>query len=157
MARATVTVELWRVDDAVDGAWLRAAVPSDAAFTSVTHTDGCSLLAAAPVRVGVDAERIRVRRYRDRLAARSMTEPELAAWRAAADPDRALLAHWTRVEAYLKAIGEGVRGGLRTRPPADGWTVVALDLGAHHVGALAIEAARPVAVRYRELESPSSK
>jgi 4'-phosphopantetheinyl transferase len=144
---AAVDVELWRVPESVDGDWFRARITTDAAFTSVTHTDGCSLLAAAPVRVGVDAERVRPRRYRERLAARSMTEPELQAWRRAVDPDRALLAHWTRVEAYLKAIGEGVRGGLRTRPPERGWSVVALDLGADHVGALAVEAERPIALR----------
>jgi len=152
----TVTVDLWRVDASVDGDWLRARVPpitTDSVRASVTHTAGCSLLAIAPVRVGVDAERVRPRPYRERLAARSMTDLELLAWRGAADPDRALLAHWTRVEAYLKAIGEGVRGGLRTRPPA-GWSVVALDLGAHHVGAVALEAPRPIALRVHRIDAP---
>lgn len=155
---AIVTVDLWHVAASVDGGWLRSRVPATAtagACTSVTHTDGRSLLAVAPMRVGVDAERVRPRPYRDRIAARSMTDVELLAWRSAADPDRALLAHWTRVEAYLKAIGEGVRGGLRTRPPA-GWTVVALDLGTDHVGALAVETARPVALRYRAIDESDS-
>jgi 4'-phosphopantetheinyl transferase len=151
---AAVTVELWRVPEAVDGEWFRSRVATDAPCTSVTHTNGCSLFAAAPVRVGVDTERVRPRRYRERLAVRSMTEPELRVWRASADPDRALLAHWTRVEAYLKAIGVGVRGGLRTRAPDEGWTVVALDLGTEHVGALAVEAERPIALRTHLIASP---
>ena len=52
---------------------------------------------------------------------------------------RVLTADWT-VEAYLKAIGVGVRGGLLTRPAAR-WTVLDLDVGDANRGALAVEAA----------------
>lgn len=148
---AAIAVDIWRAAGVHSGAALLAAARPDAPYTNVTHTRGCSLLVGAPVRAGVDAELVRVRPYAARLAARSMLDDELAAWRASADPARALLQHWTRVEAYLKAIGEGVRGGLRTRPPV-GWTVVDLPLGRHHVGAVAIEHDGPVSLRWHALD-----
>ena len=148
---AAIAVDIWGVAGARSGAALLAAARPDAPHTNATHTRGCSLLVAAPVRVGVDAEFVRARVYAARLAARSMLDDELAAWRASADPNRALLQHWTRVEAYLKAIGEGVRAGLRTRPPS-GWSVVDLALGVHHVGAVAVEHDRPVALRWHALD-----
>jgi hypothetical protein len=81
-----------------------------------------------------------------------MLAEEREVWRTAADPDRAFAQHWTRVEAYLKAIGEGVRGGYLTRPSA-GWSMVDLDLGAPHVGAIAAECDSPV-VSVRWLREP---
>jgi 4'-phosphopantetheinyl transferase len=148
-----VAIDIWRAGVARPGAELLAAARPDAACTNVTHTRGCSLLVAAPVRVGVDAEVVRRRVLADRVAARAMLDDELAAWHAIADHarDRALLQHWTRVEAYLKAIGEGVRGGLRTRPPA-GWAVVDLPLGAAHVGAVAIEHTGPLTLRWHPIK-----
>jgi 4'-phosphopantetheinyl transferase len=147
-----LVVEVWRADVAMSGADARArAAVADAQLTNVSHTTGLTVLAVAPVRVGIDVEVVRDRRYLDALARRSMTDAEFAEWHAAADPVRAFVQHWTRVEAYLKAVGTGVRGGLRTRPP-DGWTVVDLDVGAAHAGALAVEAGeRAVTVRGRDL------
>src|SRR4051794_37305216 len=147
-----VAIDIWRTDVIRTSGDLLATVRPDAAYTNVTHTRGCSLLVAAPRRVGIDAELVRARRYAERIATRAMLEAELAAWRTTAGParDRALLQHWTRVEAYLKAIGEGVRGGLRTRPPAS-WVVVDLPLGARHVGAVAVEHTGPLVVRWHPL------
>ncbi len=157
-----VTVTMWRAGREQRGADLLAAAglahsepasptPSTSdRHTNVSHTRGCSLLVAAPVRVGVDVEIVRRRPLVDHLARRTMHDTELAEWRRAADADRAFLQHWTRVEAYLKAIGVGVRGGLLTRPPA-GWSVLDLDLGVDHVGALAVEAPRPIALRVHDL------
>lgn len=148
-----VTIDVWWAASAHRGAELLAAAEPAAPLTNVSHTHGCSLLVAAPVRVGVDAERVRRRHYADRIAARAMLPDELAAWRATEGSarDRALLQHWTRVEAYLKAIGEGVRGGLRTRPPS-GWTVVDLPVGPQHVGAVAVEHAGPLVLRWHPLD-----
>jgi 4'-phosphopantetheinyl transferase len=117
-----------------------------------------TVLAVADVRVGVDIEIVRTHARLARLARRSMTDEEWLEWGAAADPARAFTQHWTRVEAYLKAIGVGLAGGLRTRP-TDGWRVLGLELdatgaaaNATHVGALAVESgARPVRVAWRDL------
>jgi hypothetical protein len=147
-----VVVDVWRADVAMRGADARAAAKiGDSQLTNVSHTDRLTVLAAAPVRVGIDVEVVRSRRYLEALARRSMTDAEFAEWHAAADPVRAFVEHWTRVEAYLKAIGTGVRGGLRTRPD-DAWTVVDLDVGPAHAGALAVEARdRGVTIRWRDL------
>ena len=158
-----LTVDVWRASDDRSGAELRAAagLPVDqvgevtvssgeACYMNVTNTRGCSLLVAATVRIGVDVEPVRARPLVTRLARRCMTDAEHADWRRANDPDRAFLAHWTRVEAYLKAIGVGVRGGLLTRPPA-GWSLIDLPLGADHVGALAVESLLPIALCFHEL------
>lgn len=141
------------------GAQLRALVPEAGAAThsSVTHTHGVSAIAWGEVRVGVDVEIVRTRARLDRLAARTMTTSEHATWRAAPDRQRAFAQHWTRVEAYLKATGVGVRGGYLTRPPS-GWSMIDLDLGhlgVSHVGALAADAAR-AAVSVRWVRAPGT-
>jgi hypothetical protein len=158
-----LTVDVWRASDDRSGAELRGAAGLPVAdvgevaprngepcYTNVSNTRGCSLLVAATVRIGVDAEQVRTRPLVARLARRCMNGDEHAEWQRAADPDRAFLAHWTRVEAYLKAIGVGVRGGLLTRAPA-GWSLIDLPLGAEHVGAIAVESPRPIALCFHEL------
>jgi phosphopantetheinyl transferase len=157
---AVVVVEVWRIAAEVTGDEIRARAAtsrqrecSEHAATSVSHTRGLTVLAGAPVRVGVDVELVREHRYLDRLAQRAMTDAEWWRWRAEPGPDRAraFTQHWTRVEAYLKAIGVGVRGGLLTRPSGS-WTVLDLAVGHRHCGALAVEAAgRPVQVLWRVL------
>lgn len=136
-------VEVFVAPESLGGAEMLERCGIDPTLTDVhtnsSHTPGCSVLAVAPRRVGVDAEVVRPRRRLDALARRCMLDDEFADWSEADDPLRAFLAHWTRVEAYLKALGVGIPGGLRTRPD-DTWTVVDLDLGPHHLGALAVEA-----------------
>ena len=117
----------------------------------MSHTRGLTVLACAPVRVGIDVELVREHRYLERLARRTMTDTEWSRWCSSSDRTGAFTEHWTRVEAYLKAIGVGVRGGLLTRP-AGPWTVLDLDVGDAHRGALAVEAAgRAVHVVWRVL------
>lgn len=127
---------------------LRARVPDAevAPHRSVSHTSGLSAIAWSDARVGVDVEVVRARVKLDRLAVRTMTPSEYAAWSETPDRDRGFAQHWTRVEAYLKAIGVGVRGGYLTRP-GKRWSVIDLDLGGiagTHVGALAVESDAPV-------------
>ena len=142
-----VLVSITIVPDEVRGDELRARIASARATAhhSVSHTRGMSAIACSEARVGIDLEAVRPRVMLDRLARRSMTDAELASFAAGpvGDRDERFAQHWTRVEAYLKAIGEGVRAGLRTRPPT-GWSVLDLDLLAPHVGAIAVEATEVV-------------
>lgn len=151
-----VLVSIALVPSEATGAELRARVAAagTTAYQSVSHTRGMSAIACSDARVGIDLEAVRPRVLLDRLTRRSMTPTELAEFAGgpASDRDERFAQHWTRVEAYLKAIGEGVRGGLRTRPPA-GWSVVDLDLGAPHVGAIAVEAT-DVVISVRRLPVP---
>jgi 4'-phosphopantetheinyl transferase len=139
---------------------LRALVPEaqGSAHVSVSHTAGLSAIAWSDIRVGVDVERVQPRVMLDRLAARTMRDDERERWLATDDRDRAFAQHWTRVESYLKAIGEGVRGGYLTRPPG-GWSVVDLDLRSPHVGALAVDGEAPtITVRWiRSVLNPRSR
>ena len=106
---------------------------------NASHTRGLTLLAASSARVGVDAEAVRHVRDLDALARRSMLDDEYAQWAQSEDRVWEFFRHWTRVEAYLKAIEVGITGGLRTRPPV-GWTIVDLDVGPFHCAAVAVEA-----------------
>ncbi len=113
------------------------------AHFSVSNTKLASVIAWSDQRVGVDLEIVRRRPHLDRLARRTMHDDEYDRWGSAADRDRSFAQHWTRVEAYLKAIGMGVAGGYLTRPGAE-WSVIDLDLEPPFVGAIALEALDPV-------------
>ena len=115
--------------------------------------------------VGVDLERIRPVADSDLIAAGSFSPAENAVLRLlpSADRRRAFFACWTRKEAYLKAVGEGLgfptdRFVVTVHPsePArlvhvDGdpgaplrWTLQELAPAAGYLGALAIEEHDPV-------------
>lgn len=82
---------------------------------SVSHSGGVVLLAFAnQCDVGVDVERIRDDVEATAIAERYFAEAEAAELRgmAAADRVRAFFRIWTRKEAYLKARGTGISGGL---------------------------------------------
>lgn len=136
-------VTVWCFDESLGSAEMQQRVgivaDQDGVFTSASNTLGMSLLCSAAVAVGVDVEALRFHPYLDRLARRSMTDAEHQAWLTTADRNLAFTQHWTEVEAYLKATGEGISAGLRTRPP-EFWTVVELDVGAHHCAAVAVAA-----------------
>jgi phosphopantetheinyl transferase len=93
--------------------------PGDPLFFSLSHTDGLAVCAVSSAPVGADAERIRPRR--PGLAARVFA-PDERDWLAAqTDADEALLALWTRKEAWAKYTGTGLAGDLRAiRPPETG-------------------------------------
>ncbi len=129
----------------LSGAEMRRRVPAalDALFSSVSHTNGLSAIVYGDARVGVDLEKVRERRMIERLIKRTMLESELGILDGPSGRDYGFAQHWTRVEAYLKALGLGVRGGYLTRPGA-GWSVIDLDLSADYVGTIVVEAEAPL-------------
>lgn len=87
---------------------------------NLAHSGDLILLAFHPERpVGVDVERLRPRLDWLPIARRVLNDAEVAALQAL-PPERgaqAFLAHWCRLEARLKASGEGLAGLERLRRP----------------------------------------
>jgi 4'-phosphopantetheinyl transferase len=135
------------------------AGPAPLSF-NVSHSYGVALFAVrAGGEVGVDLEQVRPFENDLGLAERFFCAAEAAALRALGDERRAAFFHvWTRKEAYLKASGLGLAGGLErvevSVPPDDPprvlridgvadaarrWSLRALSPLPGYVGALAVE------------------
>jgi 4'-phosphopantetheinyl transferase len=129
---------------------------------SLADSEALALVAVARARVGVDVEPVGDLPLPelDDLAAFTLSERERVAWRTAADPLLAYQRSWTRKEAYLKAIGEGLDRHLAVEvevsagseaprllsvagQTVSGWTLMDLDPAPGFVGALAIEHPAP--------------
>lgn len=128
---------------------------------SVSHSESVGLFAvAAKRRVGVDVERLRPLRDLEAVARRvfSSREQQTLNQLPPAERLRGFFNCWTRKEAYIKAIGEGLSHpleqfavslapGLACRlEHVDGniseakcWTLEPLALDSNYVGAIAIE------------------
>jgi 4'-phosphopantetheinyl transferase len=88
--------------------------PSDLRF-NLSHTAGRALYAFASKReLGVDAEVMRPLPDMDSLARQVFTAAELSEWLAVPRPDRvaAFFNGWTRKEAFVKALGQGLSFAL---------------------------------------------
>jgi 4'-phosphopantetheinyl transferase len=81
---------------------------------NLTHAHGKALVAVARVPVGIDLEFPRPVRQLDQLVADYFSSAEARDWASLDEEDRAraFLGAWTRKEAFLKATGEGIAGGL---------------------------------------------
>jgi 4'-phosphopantetheinyl transferase len=80
---------------------------------SLSHSDDLGALAVAyDLEIGIDVERLRP--IEPELADRFFAEDESAALRALAEParTRAFFACWTRKEAYVKSLGDGLLAPL---------------------------------------------
>jgi 4'-phosphopantetheinyl transferase len=83
---------------------------SDLRF-NLSHSDDLAVYAFSVGReIGIDVEAIRVVHDADRIAARFFSHREYETYGALAAPDRPLAFFncWTRKEAFVKALGEGV-------------------------------------------------
>lgn len=106
---------------------------------NLSHSDG---RAAVAVRVGeelgIDIERVRPIPDAGRMVERYFSARARAHFDAlrAEERDEAFLRLWTRQEAYLKALGEGLAGALDGEP-SDGWRIVEFSPAPGYVGALA--------------------
>ena len=84
---------------------------------NVSHTPGMSLIAFGEVPfLGVDVERLKTRKDLRRLARAVLNDEEFRAWDQLdeAHQPRAFLRSWTLKEAFLKATGLGLQGGLKS-------------------------------------------
>jgi len=103
--------------------------------TSLSRSADLVVVAVGDRPVGVDVEVDRRLVRPERLAQRLIGDPETRQrWAASPEPERTLelLRRWTRVEALLKATGEGLGGGIADatgRLADDGYVVLDLDLG----------------------------
>lgn len=79
---------------------------------NVSHSDGLAIIALAPVPVGIDVERVAPLDRLEQLAESLLAAQEMPTWRRSPDALRAFLRYWTCKEAYLKAVGTGLRGPL---------------------------------------------
>ena len=115
-------------------------------FFNATDSGDVVVVALASDEIGVDVEVVRRLTRAGRLARRVCTDRELEALEemTEADRDAAMLRLWTCKEAGLKAIGTGLRGGMRNvevdlKPDRawelrrlcgeiDGWALLPVDL-----------------------------
>jgi 4'-phosphopantetheinyl transferase len=111
---------------------------------SLSHSGGLALIAVARGRrVGADVERVRPRTDVLAIARGSLSARERQAI-ASEGTDGARRAAffrcWTRKEAYLKALGVGLAGGLDADPDeAGGWQVSTLPVAPGYAAAVAAE------------------
>ena len=132
---------------------------------NLSHSKGYALLAIAYDReVGVDVEVVRPKPKAAALVERFFSPNEKAAFRKLAphEEDAAFFAGWTRKEAYVKAVGKGLRFPLDrfdvSLAPGDQhallrvagapeevrrWSLRDVDLGPGFRAALAVEVANP--------------
>lgn len=120
--------------------------PGLAMHFNVSHSDGVALIvlsAASPV--GVDVEVVRKFDDADGLATDCLDPSELFDWKRM-DPksrDRRFLDLWTRKEALLKAIGEGLRIAPSSFRTGFGPQPVTLDVKERTVTVWSIDLAHP--------------
>ena len=113
---------------------------------NISHSGDAALIAIVRGReVGVDVQETRPLRRAEAIARRRFTAEEAEHVRAGGEP--AFYRLWVRKEAYLKATGEGIGGGLasfdalRLEPvggDAAGWEFTDLDAGPGYAAALAV-------------------
>ena len=124
---------------------------------SLSHSGGWAVVAVArDAAVGADLEVIRARQRLEQLAARVLSEAELAQFRSTPPPARLVLfvELWTAKEAFLKATGRGIDGRLREidRDP-NGWRILPLH-SSDWVAHVAVD--RDAELRVTEWEPPIS-
>ena len=104
----------WRFERGATGRPALAAAHRLPVDFNIAHTQGMVVMATGrDVRLGIDVERLERRRSLD-IARRYFSPPEIAALDALPVDAQArrFVELWTLKEAYLKAVGSGIAGGL---------------------------------------------
>jgi len=102
---------------------------------NVSHSGDHALIAIGrDLKIGVDIEKVRPRKGLEPLAKAIMTPQEESRWQMGGDEGRtaSLVALWASKEAFLKATGHGIAGGLKAvaiRPGFDGFEHVPPSAG----------------------------
>lgn len=133
---------------------------------NLSHSEGLAAVAVGRRELGIDIERIRELPDRDELAETVLTPAERAAFARLPEPlrTRAFFIAWTRKEAFLKAVGDGlfrdpreVQAGfapgpqpawIGSNPAADGWTALTLPSSTAYAAALVVQGG-PARIRIR--------
>ena len=95
--------------------YLSAAINRQALFFNMSHSDQWMLIVVAQGReVGIDVEKVRSRDHLNQIAEHFFSPQEYTALISLPAEQRleAFFTYWTRREAYLKALGVGISGGL---------------------------------------------
>jgi 4'-phosphopantetheinyl transferase len=139
-------------------------------FFNLSHSGKLALIGIAQCELGLDVEKVRHLESLTEIAQRHFSPSEFEALCALHGPARELGFYrcWTRKEAYIKAIGEGLSMPLDTfdvtlceepqflacrdgrEDPAD-WSLLDVSPGPEFVGAVALRA-KGVRVRYFRLD-----
>lgn len=142
-----------------------AGVYGDSLYFNISHSHGLALFAIARDRtLGVDLELVRTLDDMDSIAKRFFSEEEYAVYRTLSSDEKSLgfFNCWTRKEAYIKAIGEGLSHSLtdfvvsirpgqpakllhtqnHSKPPQD-WSMTTLTPAFSYVGAIVVEGQKP--------------
>ncbi len=103
---------------------------------SLSHSDAMALIGAAlDVDVGVDVERVRDLPQSEAIAERFFPPSEAAVLASSRAGAHEFFRRWTRIEAMLKARGDGLYGA--GAEIGGEWTVEEIDAGAGYAAAVA--------------------
>jgi len=120
---------------------LGAPFDRDGLRFNLSHSEGLAICACTRGRrIGVDIERVRPLADWEAIAQRMFTPQEAHDLRRLPDAARpeAFFTCWTRHEARLKALGEGI-GGAGDLAAADGWTLRTLRPEPDYLATVAVE------------------
>lgn len=113
---------------------------------NVSHSGDHALMAIGwDLKIGVDIEKVRPRKALAPLSKAIMTPQEESRWQMEGEESRpaSLVATWASKEAFLKATGQGIAGGLKSvaiRPGFDGFERVPPSEGSPDLWQLHLEA-----------------
>ena len=103
---------------------------------NLSHSDAMALVAAAlDVEVGVDIERVRTLPQSEAIAERFFPPSEAAALAESGGGGNEFFRRWTRIEAMLKARGDGLYGA--GAEIGGEWTVEEIEAGVGYAAAVA--------------------
>ena len=124
---------------------------------NLSHSGKLALIGVAHTELGVDVEKVRRLESLSQIAQRHFADAEYSALSALADEERELAFYrcWTRKEAYIKALGEGLSMSLDSfevsveaepkflvchdgREDPAAWSMLDVSPGPEFVGALAV-------------------
>jgi 4'-phosphopantetheinyl transferase len=110
---------------------------------NLSHSENvCLITVTRDCRVGIDVEKIQSNLDYVELGSQIFSGEEMAKFRTLDSHLRpnAFLKSWTRKEAYLKAIGEGLATGDKAGLPDEGrWTILNFLPDVNYVAAVAVE------------------
>ncbi|MCK5945344.1 MAG: 4'-phosphopantetheinyl transferase superfamily protein [Planctomycetes bacterium] len=140
----------------------------DGPFFNLSHSGKLALIGVAGTELGLDVEKVRHLESLTQIARRHFSDREFAALDDLQGDARELAFYrcWTRKEAYIKALGEGLSMALDSfdvslceeprflachdgREDPERWSMLDVSPGPEFVGAVAMRAEAPTVQRFR--------